>query len=89
MRKRCSSRISHTWAYPEHQLAGLRTHTEEQEYAAVNRLVAAIVSLEHLDREALALSTSSEFMAVIEEARREIANGQTMTFDEMKRAVLP
>jgi hypothetical protein len=51
--------------------------------------VAAIVSLAHLDREALALSMSSEFMALIEEARREIANGQTLTLDEMKRAVLP
>ena len=51
--------------------------------------VAAIVSLAHLDREALALSANSEFMALIEEARREIASGQTMTLDEMKRAVLP
>jgi len=51
--------------------------------------VAAIVSLEHLDHEALALSTSHEFLALIEEARREIANGQTLTLDEMKRAVLP
>ena len=45
MRKRCGSRISHTWAYPEHQLAGLRTHTEEQKYAAVTHLIVAIVSL--------------------------------------------
>jgi len=51
--------------------------------------VAAIVSLAHLDREALALSTSSEFVALIEEARREIANGHMLTLDEMKRAVLP
>jgi PHD/YefM family antitoxin component YafN of YafNO toxin-antitoxin module len=51
--------------------------------------VAAIVSLQHLDGESLSLSMSSEFMAIIEEARLEIAAGQTMTLDEMKRAVLP
>jgi PHD/YefM family antitoxin component YafN of YafNO toxin-antitoxin module len=51
--------------------------------------VAALVPLQHLDRESLSLSMSSEFMAIIEEARREIAAGQTMTLDEMKQTVLP
>jgi PHD/YefM family antitoxin component YafN of YafNO toxin-antitoxin module len=56
---------------------------------ADNKPVAAIVSLKHIDSEALALSTNDEFMAIIEQARKEIAAGHTMSLDEMKRAVLP
>jgi PHD/YefM family antitoxin component YafN of YafNO toxin-antitoxin module len=51
--------------------------------------VAAIVPLQHVDREALALSMNPEFMEIIEQARREVAAGDTMTLEEMKRAVLP
>ena len=51
--------------------------------------VAAIVSLKHIDREALALSMSPEFMQIIEQARREVAAGETVSLEEMKRAVLP
>jgi PHD/YefM family antitoxin component YafN of YafNO toxin-antitoxin module len=51
--------------------------------------VAAIVSLQHIDRESLSLSMNSEFMEIIEQARREVASGGTITLEEMKRAVLP
>jgi PHD/YefM family antitoxin component YafN of YafNO toxin-antitoxin module len=51
--------------------------------------VAAIVSLPHIDRESLSLSMNSEFMEIIEQARREVASGGTITLEEMKRAVLP
>ena len=51
--------------------------------------VAAIVSLKHLDSESLALSMNAEFMEIIEQARREVAAGNVMTLEEMKRAVLP
>jgi PHD/YefM family antitoxin component YafN of YafNO toxin-antitoxin module len=51
--------------------------------------VAAIVSLKHVDRELLALGMNPEFMEIIEQARREVAAGNTISFDEMKRAVRP
>lgn len=47
--------------------------------------VAAIVSLKSIDPESLALSTNSEFMGIIEQARREVADGRTISLDEMKR----
>jgi PHD/YefM family antitoxin component YafN of YafNO toxin-antitoxin module len=53
------------------------------------RPVAAIVSLQHIDDESLALSMSPEFMEIIEQARREVAAGDTVSLEEMKRAVLP
>ena len=51
---------------------------------ADSKPVAAIVSLKHIDSESLALSTNAEFMALIEQARNEIAAGQTMTLEKMK-----
>jgi PHD/YefM family antitoxin component YafN of YafNO toxin-antitoxin module len=51
--------------------------------------VAAVISLKHVDRESWALSTNAEFLALIEQARAEFAAGRTLSFDEMKRAVLP
>jgi|RhiMethySRZTD1v2_1073278.scaffolds.fasta_scaffold1293375_2 PHD/YefM family antitoxin component YafN of YafNO toxin-antitoxin module len=56
---------------------------------ADSKPVAAIISLKHIDAEALALSTNSEFMKIIEQARSEIAAGHTVSLDEMKQAVLP
>jgi PHD/YefM family antitoxin component YafN of YafNO toxin-antitoxin module len=56
---------------------------------AHSKPVAAIVSLKGVDRESLALSVSAEFMEIIEQARREIAAGKTVSLEEMKRAVLP
>lgn len=49
--------------------------------------VAALVSLKKLDRESLALSTSPEFMAIIDNARDEFKSGKKLSFEEMKRAV--
>lgn len=45
MRKGCDSRISHTRAYADRQLARRCTHREEQKQTPVNCLTAAIVSL--------------------------------------------
>ncbi|MGH6933708.1 MAG: hypothetical protein ACREEE_14895, partial [Dongiaceae bacterium] len=50
--------------------------------------VAALVPLKHLDREALALSTSPEFRAIIEAAREEFRVGKRLSLEEMKRGVL-
>jgi PHD/YefM family antitoxin component YafN of YafNO toxin-antitoxin module len=52
------------------------------------RPVAALVSLKDVDRESLALSTSSEFMAIIEAARGEFRSGKKLSLEEMKREVL-
>ena len=49
------------------------------------RPVAAIVSLEKVDRESLSLSTSPEFMAIIEQARREFKAGKKVSLEEMKQ----
>ena len=49
-----------------------------------NTPVAAIVSLKNIDPESLALSTNSEFLAIVEQARQEIAAGQTISLDSMK-----
>ena len=51
--------------------------------------VAAIVSLKAVDRESLALSAHPEFLDLIAHSRAQFAAGQTLTLDEMKRAVLP
>ncbi len=50
--------------------------------------VAAIVSLEDIDRESLSLSTNPEFMEIIEKAREESRAGKKMSLEEMKRATL-
>ena len=54
-----------------------------------NLPVAAIVSLKAVDRESLALSAHPEFLDLIARSRAQFAAGQTLTLDEMKRAVLP
>jgi hypothetical protein len=50
--------------------------------------IAALVSLKNVDRESLALSTSPEFMEIIEAARREFRSGKRLSLDGMKRQVL-
>jgi len=47
--------------------------------------VAALVSLKNVDPESLALSTSPEFLEVMKAAREEIASGQFLSLEEMKR----
>jgi len=54
-----------------------------------NKLVAAIVPLKETDRESLALSGHPEFLQLIARSRAQFAAGQTLTLEEMKRAVLP
>jgi antitoxin (DNA-binding transcriptional repressor) of toxin-antitoxin stability system len=54
-----------------------------------NRPVAAIVPLRNVDRESLALSNHPGFLALIERSRREIAEGKTLSFEEMRSAVKP
>ena len=49
--------------------------------------VAAMVSLKNVDMESLSLSTSPEFMKIIENSRREFNLGNTLSLDEMKREV--
>jgi antitoxin (DNA-binding transcriptional repressor) of toxin-antitoxin stability system len=53
------------------------------------RAVAALVPLNNVDRESLALSTHPEFLDLIKRARAEVAAGKTLSLDEMRRRVLP
>ena len=50
--------------------------------------VAAIISLEKVDRESLSLSTNPEFLAIIEKAREEFRMGNKLSLDEMKQEIL-
>ena len=47
--------------------------------------VAALVSLKHVDRESLALSTSPVFLRLMQEARTEVERGDLVYLDDMKR----
>ena len=47
--------------------------------------VAALVSLKHVDRESLALSTSPEFLRLMQEARTEVERSELVSSDDMKR----
>ncbi len=49
-----------------------------------NKPVAAIVSLKNVDPESLALSTNAEFMEIVAHARRECAEGKTVSLQAMK-----
>jgi len=49
-----------------------------------NRPVAAIVSLKRIDPESVALSTNREFLEIIDQARREVAAGKTVSLATMK-----
>ena len=51
--------------------------------------LAAVVPLKAVDRESLALSAHPEFLDLIARSRAQFEAGQTLTLDEMKRAVLP
>ncbi len=51
--------------------------------------VAAIVPLKGVDRESLTLSAHPEFLELIQRSRALFATGQTLSLDEMKKAVLP
>jgi len=47
--------------------------------------VAALVSLKNVDRESLALSTSPAFLRLMQAAREEIARGDSVSLEEIKR----
>ncbi len=49
-----------------------------------SRPVAAIVSLKSIDPESVALSTNREFLEIIDQVRREVAAGKTVSLDTMK-----
>ena len=49
--------------------------------------IAALVSLKHIGREALALSTNPEFIDIIEAARAAFKSGKKFSLEEMKREV--
>jgi hypothetical protein len=51
--------------------------------------LAAVVPLNAVDRESLALSAHPEFLDLIARSRAQFEAGQTLTLDEMKKAVLP
>ncbi|MBI1925696.1 hypothetical protein HYR99_15760 [Candidatus Poribacteria bacterium] len=50
--------------------------------------IAALVSLKNMDRESLVLSTSPEFIEIIQAAREEFKSGKKLSLEEMKREVL-
>jgi antitoxin (DNA-binding transcriptional repressor) of toxin-antitoxin stability system len=49
--------------------------------------VAALVPIDDEDAESLALSLSPRFQAVIEQARAEFREGQSLTADEVRRSL--
>lgn len=51
--------------------------------------VAAIVPLQDVDRESLALSGHPEFLALIARSRAELAAGRSLSLEEMRKAVTP
>ncbi|TKS61324.1 MAG: hypothetical protein EWM72_00461 [Nitrospira sp.] len=62
--------------------------TAEEEmlvFTEKKRPVAALVALRKVDRESLTLSTNSEFMKIIENARKEIRTGRTMSLEDIER----
>jgi PHD/YefM family antitoxin component YafN of YafNO toxin-antitoxin module len=68
------------------------THDLEEEMLVLtskDKPVAALISLKNVDKESLALSSSHEFMKIIDTARKEFAAGKTVSLEEMKREFLP
>jgi len=51
--------------------------------------IAVILSLKQFDPEALALSLSPEFIALIEQARQEFKVGKKLSLEAIRQAVLP
>jgi antitoxin (DNA-binding transcriptional repressor) of toxin-antitoxin stability system len=47
--------------------------------------VAALVSLKNVDRESLVLSTSPAFLRLMQAARKELARGDSVSLEEIKR----
>jgi antitoxin (DNA-binding transcriptional repressor) of toxin-antitoxin stability system len=51
--------------------------------------VAAIVPLQDVDRESLALSGHPEFLALITRTRADFAAGRSLSLDKMRKAATP
>ena len=49
--------------------------------------VAALVSLKNVDAESLSLSMSSDFIAIVEQARQEFREGKKLSLAEMRATV--
>ena len=49
------------------------------------RPVAALISLRKVDRESLALSTSPQFLKIIETARKEVRAGKTISLETLEK----
>jgi antitoxin (DNA-binding transcriptional repressor) of toxin-antitoxin stability system len=49
--------------------------------------VAALVSLKNVDRESLVLSTSPAFLRLMQAAREELARGDNVSLEEIKREI--
>ncbi|HEV3458741.1 MAG TPA: hypothetical protein VHG32_19475 [Thermoanaerobaculia bacterium] len=49
--------------------------------------VAALVSLKNVDRESLVLSTSPAFLRLMQAAREELARGDSVSLEEIKREI--
>ena len=59
--------------------------TETLLFTERKRPVAALVSLRNVDRESLVLSTSPQFLRMIERARKEIRAGKTTSLESVER----
>lgn len=55
---------------------------------ANDRPLAALVGLEGVDAETLALSTHSDFLALVKAARAEVRAGETLSLEDVRREVL-
>ena len=49
------------------------------------RPVAALVSLRKVDRESLALSTNPQFLRIIQNARKEVRAGKTISLENLEK----
>ena len=47
--------------------------------------IAALIPLKRADRESVALSTNPRFLQLIEESRKQVREGRTISLAEMKR----
>ena len=59
--------------------------TETLVFTDNKRPVAALVSLRKVDRVSLALSTNSQFLGILEKARKEIRAGKTASLESVER----
>lgn len=59
--------------------------TETLIFTERKKPVAALVSLRHVDRESLVLSTHPEFLSIIERSRKEIRAGKTTSLEAVER----